>query len=84
MEEIGNTLGMANSSFCFGQVYVAEGNLNKAFSHLEKSLNTYEKIGAQSKLCQNYIALAEAYVAGDDFVKPVGRYASLTTVLAEV
>jgi tetratricopeptide (TPR) repeat protein len=69
MEPIGNTLGVANSSLNLGKVYVSEGNLNKAFSYMEQSLAMFEKMGTKSKLCQNYIALAEAYVKKGDLEK---------------
>ena len=69
MEAIGNTLGMANSSLNLGKVYTSENNLQKAFSHLEVSLSMFEKMGAKAKLCQNYIALAEAYLKEGDLEK---------------
>ncbi len=69
METINHILGMANASLHLGSVYASEGNFHEAFPYLEKSLEIFQKIGTKSKLCQNYIGLAEANVKKSDLKK---------------
>ena len=69
METINHTLGMANASLHLGNVYASEKDFAKAFPYLEKSLEMFQKIGTKSKLCQNYIALAEANIKMGDLKK---------------
>ncbi|MDP6178394.1 MAG: hypothetical protein QGG48_00715, partial [Desulfatiglandales bacterium] len=53
MEAVGNPPRHGQFLVGPGTRYTSEGNLNKAFSYLEKSLSTFQKMRTKSKTCQN-------------------------------
>jgi class 3 adenylate cyclase/tetratricopeptide (TPR) repeat protein len=61
-EAIGNTLGMANASLNIGIVHTHNHHFEKALDSFNDSLAMFENIDARSKVCQNYIALAELHI----------------------